>query len=52
MATWEPIDIERDGTGDAYDKWDDDFVKDLEIRFNKLREFDEKLWMKVPMKTL
>ena len=43
MDSFEPVDIDRDGTGDAYDKWDDDFVNDLEIRFNKLRGFDETL---------
>ena len=29
--------------GEGYDKWDDDIVKDLELRFNKLRQFDETL---------
>ena len=29
--------------GEGYDKWDDDVIKDLEIRFNKLREFNETL---------
>ena len=29
MATWEPADIDRDGVGEEYDKWDDDIVKDL-----------------------
>ena len=43
MATWEPVDIDRDGLGEGYDKWDDDIVKDLELRFNKLREFNETL---------
>ena len=43
MATWEPVDIDRDGLGEGCDKWDDDVVKDLELRFNKLREFDETL---------
>ena len=43
MATWEPVDIDRDGLGEEYDNWDDDIVKDLELRFNKLREFDETL---------
>ena len=43
MASWEPVDIDRDGTGDAYDKWDDDFKSNLEIRNNKLREFNETL---------
>ena len=40
MDSFEPVDIDRDGLGDEYDKWDDDMVKDLEIRFNKLREFN------------
>ena len=43
MASFEPVDIDRDGMGEGYDKWDDDVVKDLEIRFNKLREFNETL---------
>ena len=43
MDPFEPVDIDRDGLGEAYDKWDDDIVKDLELRFNKLREFNETL---------
>ena len=43
MATWEPVDIDRDDMGEEYDKWDDDFVNDLEIRFNRLRGFNETL---------
>ena len=43
MATWEPVDINRDDMGEEYDKWDDDFMNDLEIRFNRLRGFDETL---------
>ena len=46
MATWEPVDIDptdHDGLGEEYDKWDDDMVKDLELRFNKLREFNKDL---------
>ena len=42
MATWEP-DIDRDDMGDEDYKWDDDVIKDLELRFNKLREFNETL---------
>ena len=42
MATWEP-DIDYDKTGDEDYKWDDDVLKDLELRFNKLREFNETL---------
>ena len=43
MDSFEPVDIDHDGLGEGYDKWDDDIVKDLELRFNKLREFDETL---------
>ena len=43
MATWEPVDIDRDDMGDEDYKWDDDVIKDLELRFNKLREFNETL---------
>ena len=43
MTSFEPVDIGCDGTRDAYDKWDDNFVNDLEIRFNKLRGFNETL---------
>ena len=43
MDSFEPVDINRDGLEEGYDKWDDDVVKDLELRFNKLREFDETL---------
>ena len=43
MASWEPVDIDRDGLGDEDYKWDDDVIKDLDLRFNKLREFNETL---------
>ena len=43
MASFEPVDFDRDDMGEGYDKWDDDVVKDLEIKFNKLREFNETL---------
>ena len=43
MATSEPVDIDRDGLGEEYDKWDDDIVKNLELRFNELREFNKTL---------
>ena len=43
MASWEPVDIDRDEISDEDVKWDDDVMKDLEIRFNKLREFIETL---------
>ena len=43
MATWEPVDTDYDKIGDEDYKWDDDVIKDLELRFNKLREFNETL---------
>ena len=43
MARWEPVDIDHDGLGEEYDKWDDDIVKNLELRFNELREFNKTL---------
>ena len=43
MATWEPEGIDYDKIGDEDYKWDDDVIKDLEVRFNKLRGFDETL---------
>ena len=43
MATWEPDEIDYDKIGDEDYKWDDDVIKDLELRFGKLREFDETL---------
>ena len=43
MATWEPDKIDFDKIGDEDYKWDDDVIKDLELRFNKLREFNETL---------
>ena len=43
MASWEPVDTDYDKIGDEDYKWDDDLIKDLELRFNKLREFNETL---------
>ena len=43
MASWEPVDINYDKIGDEDYKWDDDVIKDLELRFNKLRKFNETL---------
>ena len=37
------MDIDYDKMGDEDYKWDDDVIKDLEVRLNKLREFDETL---------
>ena len=52
MATWEPVDIDRDDMGDEDYKWDDDVIKDLELRFNKLREFNETLNESIDEKTI
>ena len=46
MATWEPIDIsqyDHDDIEDKYGEWDDSFVSNLELRYNKLREFNATL---------
>ena len=43
MATWEPEGIDYDKLRDEDYKWNDDVIKDLELRFNKLREFNETL---------
>ena len=43
MAIWEPEGIDYDKIGEEDDNWDDDVIKDLEVRFNKLREYNETL---------
>ena len=43
MDSFEPVDIDYDKIGDEDYKWDDDVIKDLELRFNKLRGLDETL---------
>ena len=43
MASWEPVDIDRDEIANEAVKWDDNVMKDFEIRFNILREFNETL---------
>ena len=32
MATWEPEDTDYDKIGDEDYKWDDDVIKDLEVK--------------------
>ena len=39
LASWEPVDIDRDDTGDEDYEWGDDLLNDLERRFNQLRQF-------------
>ena len=43
MVSFEPVDIDYDKIGDEDYKWDDDVMEDLELRFNKLREFNKTL---------
>ena len=43
MVSFEPVDTDYDKIGDEDYKWDNDVIKDLELRCNKLREFDETL---------
>ena len=43
MVSFEAVDTDYDKIGDEDYNWDDDVIKDLELRFNKLREFDETL---------
>ena len=38
MASWKPVDIDRDGIGGEDVEWDDDVIKDLESRFERLRQ--------------
>ena len=37
MVSFVPVDIAYNKIGDEDYKWDDDVIKDLEVRFNKLR---------------
>ena len=43
MSSWEPVDIDRDGTEEENDKWEDDVMNDLEIRLNQLRQYNKTL---------
>ena len=44
MASWEPVDIDRDGTGDEDYEWGgDDLMNDLERGFNQLRQCNKTL---------
>ena len=40
MSSWEPVDIDRDEISDEDVKWDDDVMKDLESRFEELRQYN------------
>ena len=41
MVSFEPVDIDYNKIGDGDYKWNDNVIKDLEVRFNELRGFDE-----------
>ena len=43
MASWEPVDIDCDEISDEDVKWDDDVMKDLENRFEALRQYNRYL---------
>ena len=46
MALWKPIDVsqfDRDDIEYLHDEWDDAFESNLEIRYNKIREFSKTL---------
>ena len=43
MATRKPVDGDYNKIGDEDYKWDNDVIKDLEVRFSKLRKFNETL---------
>ena len=42
MASWGPVDIDCDKISDEDVKWDDDVMKDLESRFEELRQHNRK----------
>ena len=42
MSSWEPVDVDHDEIADEDVKWDDDVMKDLESRFEELRQYNKK----------
>ena len=44
MASWEPVDVDRYKISDEEYEWSDDLMKVLEIRFNKLKQFNRTLY--------
>ena len=40
MASWEPVDIDRDEIADEDVMWDDDVMNGLERRFEELRQYN------------
>ena len=43
MASWEPVDIDRDEIADEDVMWDDYVMNDLERRFEELRQYNRNL---------
>ena len=43
MVSWEPVDINLDGTGDEEYEWNDDVMNDSEKMFEELRQFNKKI---------
>ena len=44
MDSWKGVDVsqfDRDEIEDVCDEWDDSFVSNLELKYNKLRQLDE-----------
>ena len=42
MDSWEPVDVDFDGTQDEEYEWNDDVMKDLESRSEELRQYNKK----------
>ena len=40
MDSWEPVDIDHDGTGDEEYEWDDNVMNDLGKKFEELRQYN------------
>ena len=46
MDSWKAVDVSQfdlDDIEDVHGNWDNDFKNNLEVRYNKLREFNETL---------
>ena len=43
MTSWEPVDTDRDEIADEDVEWDDDVMKDLESRFENLRQYNRNI---------
>ena len=43
MSSSEPVDIDRDEIADEDVKWDNDVMKDLESRFEEIKQYNKKV---------